>query len=56
MSHAGKALIISHTQHKAPPILTPISNIGKEWGHEEKQMGLTSEVRKTGKNKKVKLN
>ena len=61
LSHAGKAKVInetmlpvkknptaSHTQHRAPPILSHISIITKEWGHEKKK-GPTSEVRNTGK-------
>ena len=31
-----KSLTISHTQHITPPIPTPISTRGKEWGYEKK--------------------
>ena len=32
-----KSLTISHTQHRTPPIPTPISTKEKEWGREKEE-------------------
>ena len=40
-----KNLTVSHTQHKAPLILVPISTIGEEWGHETKGAHIGSKKR-----------
>ena len=41
-----KSLIISHTQNRIPPILTPISTKKKEWGREKKKETHTGSKKK----------
>ena len=50
-----KNFIISHTQHRPPPILTPISIIGKKWGHEKEKGALQRSNKKQERVKYVKF-
>ena len=47
-----KNLTILHTQHRAPPILIPISTIGKEWDHERKKEPHIGSKKRNKKNRK----
>ena len=46
-----KSFIISHTQHRTPPISTPISTKEKEWDREKKRR-LTQGGKKVNKGNK----